>query len=127
MALLVLFSTVSFTVEKHFCGDFLVDISYFGDTNGCADELGEKDCDTPETIEKDNCCKDEIEKIEGQDNLQQKSDNELSFEKEQFLFAFIASYKHAFTNLSKQVVANQYYAPPKLTNNVQIIHQVFII
>tara|TARA_R110002033_G_scaffold155892_1_gene192145 strand:+ start:131 stop:289 length:159 start_codon:yes stop_codon:yes gene_type:complete len=30
MALLVLFSTFSFTVDKHFCGNTLVDTAVFG-------------------------------------------------------------------------------------------------
>ena len=69
LALLVLFSTFSFTVEKHYCGDFLVDVSFFGDAQDCAEELGEEDCDSPQVIQKKKCCKDEVEKIEGQDDL----------------------------------------------------------
>lgn len=30
MALLVMLSTVSFTIESHYCGDVLVDSSLFG-------------------------------------------------------------------------------------------------
>ena len=35
MALLVLFSTISFTVEKHYCGDFLIDTDVFSQVKKC--------------------------------------------------------------------------------------------
>lgn len=127
MALLVLFSTVSFTVEKHFCGDFLVDIAYFGNTNGCADSLVTDSCDTHKKTTKKNCCKNEVEKIEGQDNLKQETTKELTFQKQYFLLSFITSYSNLFINLNKHIVPHKYYYPPKLTNNIQILHQVFII
>jgi len=38
LALLVLLSTLSFTVESHYCGDFLVDVSYVGQADGCGME-----------------------------------------------------------------------------------------
>ena len=41
LALLVLFSTVSFTIEKHFCGDILVDVAVFTEVEKCAMEAEE--------------------------------------------------------------------------------------
>ena len=38
MALLVLMSTVSVTIEKHFCGDHLVDVAIFSDAEKCGME-----------------------------------------------------------------------------------------
>ena len=35
MALFVLFSTFSFTVEKHYCGEFLMDVSFTGAADNC--------------------------------------------------------------------------------------------
>ena len=59
LAFLVLISTFSFTVEKHFCGDFLVDVAYVGHTDGCGMESV-----TSSKTSKKNCCKDEVQKIE---------------------------------------------------------------
>ncbi|TCI91383.1 HYC_CC_PP family protein [Tenacibaculum sp. M341] len=127
MALIVLFSTFSITIEKHFCGDFLVDVSYFGKTKGCADEPGEDDCDKPEVIQKKNCCKDEVQQIEGQDDLQTAT-KKVTIEKEQqFLIAFIHSYNNLFLDLKKQIDSNQEYSPPKLIFDIQLLHEVFII
>ena len=78
LAFSVLFSTFSFTVEKHFCGEFLVDVSYFGEAKGCGMETAAKMA----FKKKKNCCKDEVFQIEGQDELQKSSSEELSFDKQ---------------------------------------------
>lgn len=127
MAFLVLFSTVSFTIEKHFCGDFLVDISYFGTATGCGDEVDAKTCDKPSVIAKKNCCKDEIEKIQGQDDLQQASYKKLVLEKQPFILAFIASYKSLFCTFQQSIVSHKHYTSPYFNKNIQVLHQVFII
>lgn len=126
LALLVLFSTFSFTVEKHYCGDFLVDVSFFGDAQDCAEELGEEDCDSPQVIQKKKCCKDEVEKIEGQDDLK-NSIEKFDLEKQQFLVAFIQSYKSLFLAESQQKKENIHHIPPKLIKDLQVLHEVYII
>ncbi|WCC42067.1 hypothetical protein PJJ26_11540 [Tenacibaculum finnmarkense] len=55
LALLVLISTFSFTVEKHYCGDFLVDISYLGEADNCGTLVTENTCET--LIKKRNAVK----------------------------------------------------------------------
>ena len=74
MALLVLFSTVSFTVEKHFCGDTLVDVSVFSEAQKCGMEA-------MEILQKKTCCKDEIDIVKGQDELKVSSFDDLDFNK----------------------------------------------
>ncbi len=126
MALLVLVSTFSLTIEKHFCGDFLVDISYFGNSEGCAEELGEEDCDTSETIQKKNCCKDEVEQIKGQEDLQTAT-KKITIEKQQFIIAFVSSYNNLFIAFKKQIVPHKNYSPPNLVADIRVLHEVFII
>ena len=41
MALLVLFSTFSFSVAQHYCGDVLVDYSFMGHAESCDMEVQE--------------------------------------------------------------------------------------
>ena len=126
MAVLLLFSTFSFTVAKHYCGDFLVGVSYFGETKSCADELGEDDCDSPEVIKKKNCCKDEVEKIEGQDDLR-NSVEKFDLEKQQFVVAFITSFNELFLPKSQEKKENLHHVPPKLIKDLQVLHEVYII
>lgn len=126
LALLVLLSTFSLTIEKHFCGDFLVDISYFGSTQGCADEEGDDSCDDPKTIAKKKCCTDQVHEIEGQDDLSTHSIKKITL-KEQFALAFTISYYNLFVNIEKQVVPHKHYSPPNLVADIQVLHEVFII
>lgn len=126
MAVLVLFSTLSITVEKHFCGEFLVDVSYFGTAQNCAEEIGEDEgCDVPGTIKK-KCCKDEIAQIEGQDDLR-NTPEKFDLVTQQFLLAFTISYTGLFEYVSKQSDPHKDYGPPKLTKDIQVLHEVFII
>ena len=64
MALLVLVSTLSFTVEKHFCGNTLIDVSLFSEADKCDMEMMEMEL---AKITKKSCCKDVVDVIEGQD------------------------------------------------------------
>lgn len=65
MALLVLLSTVSWTVEKHLCMGRVMDVALFGHAEDCGMEtnlaaFGETD---------NHCCEDESFTLEGQDDL----------------------------------------------------------
>lgn len=120
MALLVLFSTVSFTVEKHFCGDVLVDVSIFLDAKRC-------DMEDVEMLQKKTCCKDEIHVIEGQDELNTNVYNDLDFSQQQFITAFTYSYLDGFQSLPRQIIPHKDYSPPNLVVDIQILGQVFII
>lgn len=126
MALLVLFSTFSFTVEKHFCGDFLVDTSYFGEADSCAGETITTDCGVKK-VKKKKCCKDEVEKIEGQDELQKLSIDKISFQQKVFIISYAVSYDLLFKSLEKQFIPHKNYNPPNLFYDLNILHEVFII
>ncbi|GAA4893365.1 hypothetical protein GCM10023311_17350 [Flaviramulus aquimarinus] len=120
MALLVLFSTVSFTVEKHFCGDVLVDVSVFAEAEKC-------EMEALEILQKKTCCKDEIEIIEGQDELKVVSFEDLDFKKQHFIIAYTYAYLNGFEGLPKQTIPHKDYSPPNLVTDIQVLDQVFII
>jgi hypothetical protein len=121
LALLVLFSTFSFKVEKHFCGDFLIDVSFIGNADDCGMH-GEK-----APIKKKNCCKDEVNYIEGQDELQQTSVDEFDFFQQQFVVSFFV-YKN---NLLLENNSNKIYfkdsPPPDIPIDYQVLYQSFLI
>ncbi len=124
MAMLVLFSTVSFTVEKHFCGDVLVDVSVFTEAEKCANEEYEKEI---ETITKKSCCKDIIDVFEGQDELIVKTFDILDIDKQIFFSSNILSYINLFEGLPQQVILHKDYSPPNLIADLNIANQVFLI
>lgn len=126
LAFLVLLSTFSLTIEKHFCGDFLVSVSYFGSADGCGDELDNEDCDVPSVVKNKKCCTDQTQEIEGQDDLRATSIEKITL-KQKFALVFAITNNNLFVNLKKQIVLHKNYLPPNLTTNIQVLHQVFIL
>lgn len=120
LAFLVLFSTVSFTIEKHYCGNVLVDVSVFSDVDKC-------DMESMDKLQKKTCCKDEIDLVKGQDELKFSSFEDLSFKKQEFILSFILIYINLFEGLSQQIIPHKDYSPPNLVADIQVLDQVFII
>ena len=121
LALLVLFSTFSFKVEKHFCGEFLMDISFIGDADDCGMHMEKV------SAKKKNCCKDEVHYIEGQDELQQTSVDEFNFSKQQFLVCFYVSYIDFFIENESKKTTYKDSSPPDIPIDYQVLYQSFLI
>lgn len=125
MAFLVLFSTVSFSIDMHFCGDTLVDFSLFDDTADCGMKmLADVQEDCPMSLMK--CCTDEEISQEGQDELA-SSINSLDLEQQQFLMAFTYAYIAYFTGLPQQKIPFSHYSPPLITYDRQVIWETYLI
>ena len=124
MAFIVLCSTLSFTIEKHFCGDFLIATSIFSEVDKCAQEAFELE---QEAITKKPCCKDVVDLIKGQDELQNKSFDDLEFQQQVFLQAFAYSYINLFEGLPEHVVPHKDYSPPNLIYDIQVLDEVYLI
>ena len=120
LAILVLFSIVSFTIEKHYCGDVLVDVSVFTEAEKCGMEA-------LEILQKKTCCKDEINVVLGQDELKFSSFEDLDFTQQQFVTTFIYTYVNLFEGLSQQIIPHKDYSPPNLVTDIQVLDQVFTI
>lgn len=122
IAFLVLFSTFSFTVEKHFCGDFLMDVSITGNLEVCATDIA-----PDASIKMKKCCKDEVQEIEGQDELQQNPVAEFDFQKKQFLTAFVLFYTDLFIENESNINFYKDFIPPDIPFDYQVSYQVFLI
>lgn len=125
MAFLVLFSTASFKVEKHYCGGILIDTAVFSQAQKCkmeAFEMGQT------SITKKSCCKDVYEVIKGQDQLKLSKFEDLHLDQQYFVVVpFVYSFNDLFVNLEQQIVPHKDYSPPILVSDVQVLDQVFII
>ncbi|MEN8766179.1 MAG: hypothetical protein ABF302_00815 [Polaribacter sp.] len=123
LAFLVLFSTLSFTVEKHYCGDFLVDVAYVGHADGCGMEM-----DARSKTTKKSCCKDELHKIEGQDELQLSADVALVLKAQP---EFISSSSNTCHDLFQEISTREFgfkdFSPPDISLNYQVLYQSFLI
>lgn len=115
---------MSFTIEKHFCGDVLIDAAVFAEAKKCAMEAYEME---QASITKKDCCKDELEVVKGQDKLKRTSFEDLKFGQQLFTVAFVYAYDLLFESLPKQTIPHKNYSPPNLVTDIQVLDQVFII
>ena len=119
MAFLVLFSTMSFTVEKHFCGDFLVDLAVFSEAQKCGMEHAPG-------MEETGGCKDTKTSVQGQKDLKM-SFLDLDLHQQVFLSSFTYSYTELFAELPEQVIPFADYSPPLLVYDIHLLDETFLI
>ena len=121
MTFALLFSTFSFSVEKHFCGTHLIDTAVFSKVKKCEMEKHSK------TPMKKKCCKDEIEIVKGQDELKLNAFENLSFNHQCIIVAHAYYYNNLFENLPKQIIPHKDYSPPNLIRDIQVLDRVYLI
>lgn len=119
-------STMSFTVDKHYCGDYLVDIAIFKEAKTCGMKVVESSAECGDNVMKASCCTNEQILVEGQDDIQ---DNvvELTYEQQLFLTSFIYAvfdlYQPNDTSTSKFLG----HPPPLLKKDFQVLYETFLI
>jgi len=121
LALLVLFSTMSFTVDKHFCGTYLVDQAIFSEAQDCGMEHPSEGEMTAE-----DGCSDQKISVEGQDDLK-ISFNDLELPQQVFLASFTFSYVELFQELPQQFIPFSDYSPPLLVYDIHLLDETFLI
>ena len=117
VAFLVMFSTLSFTVDRHYCGERLVDIAVFSEASGCGMEI-EKGNDDVLSFSKKSCCKNETSIVEG-NSIDQQALQKLNLQQINFVTAFVGSYNNLFVDTT-QIPSLYLYKPP-------IIHKDFTL
>ena len=126
LAFLVLFSTMSFTVDMHFCGKSLVDISILKKATTCGMKMEENGSQDKHDLEKMSCCSDHTFIKAGQENIK-ASFEKLNFGQQLFITAFTYSYLNLYQSLETQIVPFKNYAPPLLVRDVLLLDQTFLI
>jgi hypothetical protein len=125
MAFVVLCSTMSFTIDMHFCGDTLVETAVFHKAKGCGMEMqkpSSNDCE----MTKKNCCKDEQLVIDGQDELQLSVDK-ITFEQQVFIASFLHSYNTLFKGVDKNISSYAAYKSPLVIRQLYKIDETYLI
>lgn len=126
MTLVVLFSTMSFTISEHYCGDHLVTSALFSKAESCGMEMQKPLPTNNCNIDKENCCDDVIKHIEGQNELKTATTS-FTYDQQVFVASFIYTYINLFEGLVKNIVPFKNYSPPFIVTNIQILDQVFLI
>nr|WP_306455432.1 hypothetical protein [Winogradskyella forsetii] len=115
---------MSLTIEKHFCGDTLIDVAIFSKSEKCSDDISE--IDNVSLLIK-SCCKDEIDIIEGLSDMTVNSFEDLDVIQQHLLFAYCYSYIHLFEDLPNSVVPHKDYSPPLLVKDLQVLDETYLI
>ena len=125
LSLIVILSSMSFTIDKHYCGDTLIDISYFGKADDCGMGGMKMKVDS-EKMKKKKCCKNETELIESP-----------AFDKEKIVtvtaenFEFLVFHIYSYINLYEETeLEKEFYkdfSPPDIVQDIQVLHETFLI
>ncbi len=125
MAFVVLFSTMSFTINMHYCGDTLVETAIFQKAKGCGMEM-QKPSTEGCAITKKNCCKNEQSLVDGQDELQFSVDT-ISFEQQVFIASFVYTYINGFEDFDNNVSSYEAYEPPLVVRQIFKLDETYLI
>jgi len=131
LALVVLLSTMSFAVAKHYCGSLLIDVSLYTAAKTCGVEAMTSSYqeEVPLSFEskvlKRSCCKDENVMHQGQDELQ--SSWESLDSTPQLWGSFFTYYNTLFEGWNNNNVPFQEYRPPLLFKDLQLLNVTFLI
>lgn len=126
MAFVVMFTTMSFTVDMHYCGDSLVDFSFFTKAKACGMEKAQPvKCENPSMSEK-SCCSDQKIVKEASDDLK-TSFNKLSFEQQTFLATFFYTHINLFEGFDENIVPFKDYSLPFIERDFQLLYETYLI
>src|SRR5699024_4872864 len=123
-AILLLFSTSSFAINVHYCGDEIAGVSFDRNLAESAMEMHDMDSCKLE-LHSDNCCHTTNIVVHGQNELQQNSTQNLTPDQQVFVAVFFLTYYHnLFENLDQQVVPFKNYRPPLLVFDIQVRNDI---
>lgn len=120
LSLLVLMASTSFTIDKHYCGETLVDVSYFGAADNCGME------DIKSSKKKKKCCKNETEVIK-LTAFEKDNGFQFSTEEIQFLVFHTYSYIHLFQAVELEKKTYKEHPPPDIAQDIQVLYETFLI
>ena len=126
MALVVVFSTMSFTVDMHYCGDTLVDTSIFEKADTCGMEMQKPTVPEDCNISTKNCCSDKQLIIDGQDELK-PSYKKISLNEQIFIAAFTFTYINLFEGLEENAISYKDYVPPLVRTQIYKLDESYLI
>lgn len=126
MAFVVLFSTMSFTINAHYCGEILVATSIFENVASCGMEEAKSTLPMGCSMEKPDCCKNEQSLIKGQDELKLNFDK-LSLDSQQFVAVFLHTYNALFEDSEEVAPSLNDYPPPNIVRHIYKLDETYLI
>jgi hypothetical protein len=121
LSLIILLSSLNFSLSAHYCGQTIVDVALFGEAEACS-MAAEMNNDSEEP-----CCSDRQIIIEGEDYLSSKSFEKQEVEKiDILLFEFQFPLELFLEDEKTQSLIVQ-YTPPEIEKEITILVQSFLI
>ena len=121
LAFLLLFSTLSFSVDMHFCGRSLVDMELFHKAEGCGMSMDDSQMAAM------GCCRDHQIVVAGQDDLKAPPATDLQPPLQLGLPAPVYSIALLPEAGREAPLPYEKYIPPLLIRDLPVQHQVFLI
>ncbi|WP_321828330.1 HYC_CC_PP family protein [Maribacter dokdonensis] len=125
MVFLLLLSTISWTVEKHLCMGRVMDVGVFTHADDCCLGLDALSTSDEPIEDKKSCCDNEVFIMQGQDDLTYH-ETDLDFPLKIFLYSYASTYVGLFVETEYDILCNV-NPPPLLTEDLHILHEVFLI
>jgi len=122
---IVLFSSMSFAIDEHYCGNNLMDVSYFGDADNCGSEEVTMNSSSS-SVKQNNCCKDETTLLESSIFNKEKFINLQHIDAE-VLFFKANSYLGTYKDIAIEIEYYTNFSPPDIAQDIQVLHQAFLI
>ncbi len=126
MSFVVLFSTMSFTIDMHYCGDTLMDTAIFHKAKTCGMEIQKTTASSDCSIVKKDCCKEEQVVVKGQDELIIAFEK-WSFDQQIFVASFVYSYVNLFEYFEEGAYAFSEYPPPLIVKSIYKLDETYLI
>ena len=124
LALLVLFSTCSFTINEHICGGESISYAIGVQADTCGMEMTTADYDKT-MFEQVPCCDDITSFVQGQDEL--SSSKEKLISTQQFIKAFVYSFIYILPKEDQEKAVYKPYAPPPLIKDIHVLDETYLI
>ncbi|MGJ8592213.1 MAG: HYC_CC_PP family protein [Aquaticitalea sp.] len=124
MTILVTMSSFSMTIKSHYCGDELIDMSIFNDTDAC---MTSDACSLTEEIENFECCYDIVDVVESHEFLKSGNFDDFNPIQKHFFLSYLNTLTVLYEPLQKRTIPNPYYKPPPLVYDIHCLDEVYLI
>ncbi|WP_196890669.1 HYC_CC_PP family protein [Aureivirga marina] len=128
LAFVVLLSTFSFTIEKHFCAEELASISFFANADNCGMEAEEGEQNAIcHQVSKKKCCEDEVSNLKATNTDTQCSHENIKLPKLDFIAPFLYTFVFNFEEKSIEIIPNKKHDSPPITKDRPVLFQTFLL
>ncbi len=122
LAIVVLFSTMSFAIDMHYCGGTLIDIAMYHKAETCGMEIDIN----KQNVDESSCCSDEQIVIEAQDELQITLDF-FSLDQHLFITSYVYSFISLFEDIEENTLSYSKYNPPLVVKDIFKLDETYLI